>query len=144
MNIRRNKNILSLRMHAMENTHISHQAAISPLKNDRLKSTMPLSICMHRLSHDIDNISPEDWAQHDWRGRWKNSNYQLNNFIAYPTSKPPGYSLKQSQWVGYFSIASGLVTVDMQASCVALVCVRMQILYVVQFKLLNTYWIAVC
>ena len=40
---------------------------------------------------------------------------------------------------GYFSIASGLVMVDMQASCLALACVRMQIVYVVQFKLLNTH-----
>ena len=30
---------------------------------------------MHRLNHDIDKISPEEWAQHFWRGRWENTNY---------------------------------------------------------------------
>ena len=39
---------------------------------------------MHCLSHDIDDIYPEDWNQHAWRERWENSNYQLNNIIAYP------------------------------------------------------------
>ena len=78
----------------MENTHIFHQTAISPFTNARLKSRMPLSTCVHRLNHDIDGISPEDWAQHTWRGRWENSNYQLNNFIAYPSCKLPSYDLK--------------------------------------------------
>ena len=50
MDIRRNKNILSPRLRAMENTHIFHQAAISPHKNGRLKSRMPLLTRMHRLS----------------------------------------------------------------------------------------------
>ena len=50
-----------------------HQAEISPLKNGKLKSRMPLTTRMHCLSHDVDNISPEDWAQHAWRGRWENS-----------------------------------------------------------------------
>ena len=44
---------------------------------------------------------------------------------------------------GYCLIASVLVMVDMQASCIKLVCVRIQFLYVVQFKLLNTYWIVI-
>ena len=35
---------------------------------------------------------------------------------------------------GYRSIASGLVMTDMQASCIELVHVRMQIVYVVQFN----------
>ena len=43
----------------------------------------------------------------------------------------------------YCSIDSGLVMVNTQASCIELVFVRMQIVYVVQFKLLNTYWIAI-
>ena len=43
----------------MENTHIFHQAEISPLKNGKLKSRMPLSTRMHCLSHDIDDISPK-------------------------------------------------------------------------------------
>ena len=38
---------------------------------------------------------------------------------------------------GYCSIASGLVMVDMQSSYIEFVCVRMQIVYVVQLKLLN-------
>ena len=44
---------------------------------------------------------------------------------------------------GYCPIASGLVMMDMEASCIELVCWRMQIVNVVQFKLLNMYWIAV-
>ena len=41
---------------------------------------------------------------------------------------------------GYCSIASGLV--DMQASRIELTCARTQIVYVLQFKLLNKYWVA--
>ena len=67
MDIRRNKNILDLRIRAMENTHIFHQAAISPLTNGSINSSrIPLSTQMHRLSYDIDNISPDTWAQHAW------------------------------------------------------------------------------
>ena len=69
MGITRNKNILSLCIRVMENTHIFHQVAISPLTNGRLKSRMPLSTRIHRLSHDINDISPGNWAQHTWRGR---------------------------------------------------------------------------
>ena len=91
---------------------------------------------MHHLSHDIDNISTDTWAQYTWRGQWGNSNYQLNNFIAYQNH--PAMNLNEVN--GYCSVASGLV--DMQSSRIELTCARMQILYVVQFKLLNTYWIA--
>ena len=45
MDIRRNKNIVSLRISAMENTHIFHQAAISPFKNGRLKSCHYQIVC---------------------------------------------------------------------------------------------------
>ena len=74
----------------MENTHIFHQAAISPLKNGRIKSRMPLSTRMHHLSNNIDDMHPDTWAQHTCRGRRKNSKYQLNNFIVYPSFKPAG------------------------------------------------------
>ena len=59
----------------MENTHIFHEVSIFPLTNTRLKRKIPLSTRMHRLNHDIDKISPEEWAQHFWRGRWENTNY---------------------------------------------------------------------
>ena len=99
MNIRRNKNILGLRIRAMENTHIFHQAAISRLTNGSINSSkIPLSSWMHHLSYDIDNISPDNWAQHAWTVQWESSNYQLKNFIAYPSSKPPSHDLKRSQW----------------------------------------------
>ena len=91
----------------MENTHIFHHAAKFPLKNGQLKSRMPLSTRMHCLSHDIADISPEDWDQYAWRGQWKNSNYQFNNSIAYPSSKPPGYDLKRSHWVQINRLRSG-------------------------------------
>ena len=64
MDIRRYKNILIHRISAMENTQIFPQAAISPLTNGKLKSRMLLSTCIHRLSHGIDDISPDTWAQH--------------------------------------------------------------------------------
>ena len=89
---------------------------------------------MHRLRRDIDDISLEHWAQHAWRGRWESSNYQVNTLIACPSSKLPDYDFNEVS--GY---CSGLAMVDMQVSCIELVCVRMQIVYVVQFKLLNTY-----
>ena len=73
IDIRRNKTILSLCICAMENTHIFHQAAISPLTNGRLKSKMPLSTNLHGLTHDVDDISPDIWAQHTWRGRGEKS-----------------------------------------------------------------------
>ena len=44
---------------------------------------------------------------------------------------------------GYCSITSSLVIVNMQASCIELVSRRMQMVHVVQFKLVNTYWIVV-
>ena len=107
VDIRRNKNILNLHIRPMENTHIFHQAAISPLTNARLNCRMPLSARMHCLSHDNDDKFPEDWTQHAWRRRWENSNCQLNNFIAYPSSKPPGYDLKRIQWVLLNRLRSG-------------------------------------
>ena len=58
-----------------------------------------ISLNIHCSKHEIDDISPEGWTQHAWRERWENSNYQLNNFIAYPRSNPPGYDLKRIQWV---------------------------------------------
>ena len=99
VDIGQNKNILSFHIRAMESTQIFHLAAISPLTNLMPKSRIPLSTCLHRLSHDNDDISPEDWPQHACRRRWENSNYQLNNFIACLSFKTPGYDLKQSQWV---------------------------------------------
>ena len=68
---------------------------------------MPLSTRMHCLSHDIADISPEDWDQYAWRGQWKNSNNQFNNSIAYPSSKPPSYDLKRSHWVQINRLRSG-------------------------------------
>ena len=98
MNIRRNKNML-----------IFHQTTISPFTNGRLTSRMPLPTCKHHLSHDIENISPGNWGQHAWRGRWEKSIYQLNDFIACPSSKLPGYDLKRSQWVLLNRLRSGHV-----------------------------------
>ena len=91
----------------MENTHIFYQAAISPLTTVRVKRRMSLSIWMDCLRHDIDGISLEYWTQHAWRGRWENSNYQLNNFIACPSSKHFDYDLKQSQWILINCLRSG-------------------------------------
>lgn len=105
--IRWNKNILSLCIHAVENTYTFHQVAISPLANARLKSRMPPSTCIHHLSHDIDDISPEDWVQHPWGGRWRNFNHQINNLIAYPNSKLPTYDLKWRQWAMLNHFLSG-------------------------------------
>ena len=62
---------------------------------------------MHRSSHDIDDVSLDAWAQHPWRGRCENFNYQLINLIAYPSSKPPGYDLKRSQRVLLNHLRSG-------------------------------------
>ena len=39
-----------------------------------------------------------------------------------------------NEFNGYCSIASGLVMVDMEASCIELACVRMQIVFVVHNK----------
>ena len=52
------------------------------------------------------------------------------------TLKHPAMILNEVN--GYCPIASGLVMVDMVASCIEWVCVRMSIVYVVQFKLLKT------
>ena len=86
MHIRRYKNILILHIGAMENSQIFHQAVISPFANGKIKSRMSLSTRTHRLSHDIDDIFLDTWAQHTSRGRRENSNYQLNNFIPYASS----------------------------------------------------------
>ena len=75
VDIRRNKNILSLCLFPMEDTHIFLEVSIFPLTNTRLKRKIPLSTRMHRFNHDIDKISPEEWAQDFWRGRWENTNY---------------------------------------------------------------------
>ena len=115
MDIRRNKNILGLCIRAMENTHIFHQAALD----------------------DIDDISPDNWAQHAWRGQWENSN--TSSIISLHTQALNHLAMILNEVNGYCSIASALVMVDMQASCIELVCVRMQIVYVVQFKLIKTY-----
>ena len=40
---------------------------------------------------------------------------------------------------GYCSMTSDLIMVHMQASCIEMGCVRIQIVYLVQFKLLNMY-----
>ena len=59
VDIRRNKNILSLCLYPMENTHIFHEVSIFPFTNTRLKRKISLSTRMHRLNHDIDKIPPE-------------------------------------------------------------------------------------
>ena len=136
--VRQNKNILSLCIRAMESIHISHQTTISTVTNVRPKSRMPLSPRMHHLSHNIDDIPLEDWAQHIWRVPWEKSNYQLKNFNACQSSKPTGYDLKRSQWVLLNRLGSGI---GQYASFIHRIGLRenANIVYVVQFKLLNKY-----
>ena len=111
---------------------IYHQAAIFPLTNGRIKSRMPLLTRIHCLSNENDDISPKDRTKRARRGRWENSNYQFNNFVAYPSFKPSAIILNEVN--RYCSTTYRLVMIDMQTSCIVLVYVRMQIVYVMEWN----------
>ena len=99
----------------MENTHNFHQVAISSFTNDRLKSIMLLSTRMHRLSHGIDNISPNTGSSMLGEDDGKILRTSSIILLHAQTLNHPGMILNEVN--SYCTIASGLV-VDMQASCI--------------------------
>ena len=106
--IRRDRDILNLRKRAMKDSHLFHQAALSPIVDPRLKSRMPLSTRMHILSNQIDQTTSSDsWAKSAWNRRWNDSEVMLREYILTPSEKPAGYDLQRNHWTLLNRIRSG-------------------------------------
>ena len=98
--IRRQKYLASLYNRSqVDKCHLLHET-LSFRIVPRLKQRNPISTrVLHLIKSNNIIASPDSWAESVWKTRWSNTNYQLRDYVPYPSSKPPGCDLDHRQWI---------------------------------------------